>query len=181
MLCQQCGKNQATTFIKKNINGHITEQHLCQSCAAKQGLGSPLGWFQLGGVDFGLDNFWGSLFAEPTVRAVPAAAEQRCTFCGRTFSQLAQTGKAGCATCYATFYDRLLPSLQRIHGQTRHVGKQPGKPTVPVTLSGKSDVQSKIAALKKQLNQCIERQEYEQCARLRDEIRQLQQLEEKGE
>lgn len=176
MLCQQCGKNQATTFIKKNINGHITELHLCQACAAKQGL-SPFGWFQVGGLNFGLGDFWSSLFNEPAFRAMPAV-EERCPFCGRTFAQLAQTGKAGCATCYTTFYDRLLPSLQRIHGQTRHAGKRPGKPAARIKVTVKQDVASKIAELKRQLNECIERQEYEQCARLRDQIREL---EEKGE
>lgn len=29
MRCQHCNQNEATTFIKKNINGHKEEMHLC--------------------------------------------------------------------------------------------------------------------------------------------------------
>ena len=53
MLCQNCGKNQATTHVKKTINGETTELHLCAACAAKQGLGSM--W---NGFGFDLGDFW---------------------------------------------------------------------------------------------------------------------------
>ena len=61
MTCQGCGKKPATTFLKKTINGKTTELHLCADCAAKQGIGGMLGGFDLG-------DFWGSLFAEPSLR-----------------------------------------------------------------------------------------------------------------
>ena len=37
-----------------------------------------------------------------------------------------RSGHAGCPECYHTFYDRLLPVVQRIHGSVRHRGKKPG-------------------------------------------------------
>ena len=37
MLCQNCGKKPATTFLKKTINGETTEIHLCADCARKLG------------------------------------------------------------------------------------------------------------------------------------------------
>lgn len=33
MKCQNCGNYEATFHYKSNINGTITEQHLCQACA----------------------------------------------------------------------------------------------------------------------------------------------------
>ena len=116
MLCQNCGKNLATTHMKKTINGETTELHLCAACAAKQGLNTV--WNGLG-LDLG--NFWGSLFAEPAVREQADAV--RCECCGSTFADIARSGRAGCPCCYTTFYDRLLPSIQRIHGKAQHVGK----------------------------------------------------------
>ena len=116
MLCQNCGKNQATTHVKKTINGETSELHLCAACAAKQGLGGM--W---NGFGFDLGDFWGSLFAEPAAREL--ADSVRCEGCGKTFQEIAHTGKAGCPACYTTFYDRLLPSIQRIHGKAQHVGK----------------------------------------------------------
>ena len=37
MKCERCGKNEATFYFKSNINGKITEQHLCADCAGKLG------------------------------------------------------------------------------------------------------------------------------------------------
>lgn len=37
MKCERCGKNEATFYFKSNINGKITEQHLCAGCAGKLG------------------------------------------------------------------------------------------------------------------------------------------------
>ena len=38
MRCQHCNQNEATTFIKKNINGHKEEMHLCSECAKELGV-----------------------------------------------------------------------------------------------------------------------------------------------
>lgn len=33
MLCQACNEKPATFYYSTNINGHITKQHLCATCA----------------------------------------------------------------------------------------------------------------------------------------------------
>ena len=38
MRCQHCNQNEATTFIKRNINGHKEEMHLCSECARELGV-----------------------------------------------------------------------------------------------------------------------------------------------
>ncbi len=35
MKCQNCGKNEANFHYMSNINGNVTEQHLCSECAEK--------------------------------------------------------------------------------------------------------------------------------------------------
>jgi protein-arginine kinase activator protein McsA len=37
MLCEHCGKRQATFYCKSNINGRVTQVHLCPDCAAELG------------------------------------------------------------------------------------------------------------------------------------------------
>jgi protein arginine kinase activator len=37
MKCQNCGKNEANFFQRSNINGNISETHLCSECAEKLG------------------------------------------------------------------------------------------------------------------------------------------------
>lgn len=50
MKCDRCGKNDATFYYKSNINGRVTETHLCQDCARQMGYAEPMasrmgGWF----------------------------------------------------------------------------------------------------------------------------------------
>ncbi|WP_298022093.1 UvrB/UvrC motif-containing protein [uncultured Dysosmobacter sp.] len=37
MKCENCGKNEVTFVYQSNINGKITEKHLCSECAEKLG------------------------------------------------------------------------------------------------------------------------------------------------
>lgn len=184
MMCQNCGKNPATTHVKRTVNGKTAEWHLCAECAAKQGLEN-----MFGGLGFELGDFWGSLFAEPSTREM--ADTLRCPGCGRRFQDIAQSGKVGCAQCYTTFYDRLLPSIQRIHGKTKHSGKVPASvpdtkaaavPAVPAVGAVSSapeepavpSPEQELKKLRAQLETCIQQQQYEQCAVLRDRIRELE-------
>ena len=38
MLCQKCGKNEATTYYEYTINGQKTQIYLCPQCAHEAGL-----------------------------------------------------------------------------------------------------------------------------------------------
>lgn len=42
MKCQHCGKNDATFYYRSNINGRVTEQHLCADCARQIGLAQEM-------------------------------------------------------------------------------------------------------------------------------------------
>lgn len=161
MFCDKCGKHPATTHVKKTINGKTTEMNLCAECAAEQGLGSAFGNF-----GFDLGDFWGALFTEPEKRAVSDTL--RCPDCGRSFPEIAQIGKPGCPTCYVTFYDRLLPSIHRIHGKTQHTGK------IAVQAEDHVKVERELETLKAKLAECIANQQYEQCVELRDKIQTLE-------
>lgn len=37
MKCENCGKNEVTFVYQSNVNGHVTEKHLCADCAEKLG------------------------------------------------------------------------------------------------------------------------------------------------
>lgn len=36
MKCENCGKNEVTFVYQSNVNGQITEKHLCAECAERQ-------------------------------------------------------------------------------------------------------------------------------------------------
>lgn len=162
MLCQNCKKNTANTTITENINGKVSVRHLCADCAAKEGLNGLFG------------NMLGGLFSEFT----PAAAQSaQCSLCGTTFERFAADGKAGCPVCYTEFYEQLLPSLQKIHGKTCHIGKRPkglvggAKKEPAAEKQPELTPQGEAEQLQKQLDAAVSRQDYEQAAQLRDRIK----------
>ena len=161
MLCQNCGKYEATTHVKRIVNGESAEAHLCSDCAKALGYNDVFGGF---GNTFG--DLLGSFFGEPQVSAI-SSRTIRCEKCGNTFNDIVNSGKIGCADCYTTFYDKLLPSLQRIHGKTRHEGKNPTRIKAEVTNV------NPIEDLEEQLRIAIDEQNFEKAAQLRDKINEL--------
>lgn len=162
MLCQNCGKNEATTHLKRIINGETAETHLCSQCAEALGYDTMFSGFGLN-----LGDLFGGFFGDIPVRTLSNRVI-RCEKCGCSFDDIAKSGMVGCADCYKTFYDKLVPSLLRIHGKTEHQGKFPQGASEEVKNA------HKIAELKAELNKAIDEQNFEQAARLRDEIKNLE-------
>lgn len=174
MLCENCKKNNATTHIHTVINGVVTDKNLCGYCAAKLGYNNfshnPLA------------NMLASMFGEVGHSNLSA---KKCACCGSSFSDIAETGRVGCAECYNTFSDELLPYIKRLHGSTSHIGKKPSslRPKTLVSVEKKETAiqVSPIERLKEELRRCIEREEYEKAATLRDKIKSLSKEDAKNE
>ncbi len=165
MLCQNCEKNEATTHIKQIINGDMAESHLCPECAAHLGYTDMFSGFRLN-----LPGFFGGLL-EDMLPAVSAGSVKRCEKCGCSFDDIVRDGKVGCADCYRTFYDRLSPSIQRIHGKIKHSGKisrSVGEQEKAETTQEKAD------KLRAKMNIAAANQDFEEAAKLRDEIKALE-------
>ncbi len=168
MLCQSCKKNQATTHIKNIVNGELTEMHLCSECAAKQGYSNVFDHM------FDIGSFMSGFMGEPSFAL---ATEKHCPNCGITFSQITKSGRVGCAKCYDVFYDRLIPSIKRIHGNTFHTGKRLRKPQLKSgenhTINAEVSQKSELERLSSELQNAVKNQEFEKAAQLRDKINAL--------
>ena len=173
MICQSCGSNTATTYVKTIINGVLTEYALCPDCAKKLGYADLFG-------DWGLN--FGALLGGLSGKQEDAShGVTACEFCGATFEDIAKTGMVGCAHCYKTFYDRLIPSIQRIHGNAVHQGKKPGSGAI--VLRPKTDirpVESELEIKQKEMEKAIQEQNFEYAALLRDEIKMLKERDRLG-
>lgn len=160
MKCEKCGVNTATTHIKSIVNGVLREINLCPVCAAKEGYGDI--------SNISLAGMLASMFGE-NLQISGGREDKKCPVCSSTFSAIAKTGKVGCAECYKTFKDELLPYLKRVHGSTVHTGKVPNsaplivKPEVPT-----------IEELRLELNRLVSEEKYEQAAVIRDRIREME-------
>ena len=181
MKCEKCGKNEATTYYKETINGNTREMHLCSDCAREMHIGAD---FQnaFAGMENTMAGLWGhpfpSLFGSslgslwddgmaglPSASAA-AATERKCPNCGMTESELRRTGRAGCPQCYNTFSDILTPYIRQVHGTDTHLGAKPKTET--------QKEQDPVAEMKSKLEEAIKAENYEEAARLRDEIRRLE-------
>lgn len=156
MLCKNCGLRPATTHVKRVINGRVEEYHLCSECANKLNVSV------YDAID--LSELWGAFFGDRLPNSV-TTNQKKCNSCGSTFAEIARLGKLGCADCYSMFCDELLPSLRKMHGKTRHVGK------VPNNIDKQTQNSYKIAELKKKLEEAVESENYEDAAKFRDEIK----------
>ncbi|PZE19170.1 UvrB/UvrC motif-containing protein [Paenibacillus xerothermodurans] len=166
MLCQECGKRQATLHFTKILNGEKTEFHICETCAREKGEmipGTPNG-FSIHNLLSGILNF------EPPSQSSLSSKRQptRCEHCGLTYSQFSKVGRFGCSSCYKHFDDKLDPLFKRVHGNTVHTGK------VPKRSGGLIKRKREIETLKKELLLRIKQEEFEEAAQLRDEIRELE-------
>lgn len=166
MLCQECGKRPATLHFTKIVNGEKTEFHVCESCAREKGelIPGTTNGFSIHNLLSGLLDFDPS--AANTVGVKPQSL--RCEECGLTYSQFSKIGRFGCSACYKQFSDRLDPLFRRVHGNTVHVGK------VPKRSGGLIKVRREIENLKKEMHAEIEHEEFENAAKIRDRIRELE-------
>ena len=160
MLCEKCGKNNATTHIRSVVNGVVTEKNLCGYCAAKEGYNDL--------SHNSLSQMLASVFGD-VIASGNKSATLRCKCCNASFSDIAESGKVGCPECYKTFYDELLPYLKRVHGSTKHAGKIPNR--APLTV--KTDEET-VDGLRMKLNALIREENFEEAAIVRDKIKKLE-------
>ncbi|HOL17481.1 MAG TPA: UvrB/UvrC motif-containing protein [Bacillota bacterium] len=171
MICQECGQEQANVFITKIINGKKIELHLCERCAReKEELEFS---FQ---PQFTLHNLFGGLLHENIrgSRDQIRIAKTQCPSCALTFAQFSQIGRLGCSDCFAAFGDKLQPLLRRIHGSARHTGK------VPRRGQGAVLAKRELERLKEELHRAVQKEEFEEAARMRDQIRAMEKDLEQG-
>jgi protein arginine kinase activator len=163
MVCQICKKNPGTVRYIEVQDNQSTEVHLCQSCAEEKGIT----------LKFTAKKGWPVDMLAKLVDDVAGGDEGRvgpvqCEHCGMLYSTFKESGRLGCAECYSSFQGKLRPLLRRIHGNTRHVGKNPARDANSVALS------RQMRQLEDELQRAIEGEDFERAADLRDRIRDLE-------
>ena len=167
MLCDVCGKNSATVHLTEIIDEQMNELHLCEDCARHKSAAME--------QQFGLSDLLAGMadFEKPNKNEEAVTA--KCPSCGLTYADFKKIGRLGCGECYNTFRQYLAPLLKRIHGANQHVGKTPlkakAKPVGQILVSKKKiDLQE----LKARLQKAIEKEAFEEAARLRDQIKEIE-------
>jgi protein arginine kinase activator len=156
MKCQKCTK-AATLHITEVLGeDQFEELHLCEECAGKYMEPPQKGAGGKGGM------------ALEEGDEASALNQRTCPNCGIKFVEFRNSGRLGCPHDYQEFRDELVPLLESIHGETRHNGKTPRRQPQ------NKQTQSELIQLRKQLQQAVTKEAYEEAARLRDSIRRLE-------
>ena len=174
MLCDRCQKRDAKILYTEIINGVKKEQHLCEECAAdytsfqmeKPLMNSELTLGDL--LSTLLDNYTTADKKKPG-EIVPTLT---CDNCGTTYEEFIQKGRFGCAACYRSFNGQLGKTLKSIQGAELHTGKRP-KGFVTTTSDRVHKDIPETEKLSIRLQEAIEKEEFEEAARLRDLIKQM--------
>ena len=179
MLCDRCQKRDAKILYTEIINGVKKEQHLCEECATDYTsfqMEKPLmnGELTLGDLLSTLLDNYTTADKKQTGDIMPALT---CESCETTYEEFIQKGRFGCSKCYRSFNGQLGKTMKSIQGAEIHTGKRP-KGMVTFTSGRVAKDLSEADRLTLRLHEAIEREEFEEAARLRDLIKQMKKEEE---
>ncbi len=166
MTCNICGANEATIHLTEIINEQMVEIHLCESCAQEKGTEFKA-HFNVNDLLSGLTDLAKEITGDEKTLS-------KCPNCGLTYEEFGKTGRLGCSDCYEAFAKLLLPLIKRVQHSTQHVGKRPSRLASPIR------VNSDLRELQNRLTKLIQEEEFEEAARIRDQIKQLEEKLKKG-
>ena len=155
MLCDNCLKNPASVHMTTFVNGQVKTVHLCPQCASRKNKASSV-------VGPSFNDFMSSFYDKDESDALV------CDTCGTTLDEFSRTGKLGCAKCYKVFESSIIPVLNGVHMNVKHTGKHPGE-RVKVDVA-KESAKNKKDMLKRELKSAVSTENFEEAARIRDEI-----------
>ena len=147
MICQDCGKREVNFHYTSNINGCVTETHLCSECAAKSGynIGKLFDQSSIFDRFFPLINRRGSFLpaALPITgvnRVLPSVTNQR-------IGEVAQKSACDCGCPTSTAYTKA---------------------------DGVDDEMRKRRELYMEMNIAAENENFEKAAELRDKLKNME-------
>lgn len=157
--CDRCD-SPATVHQTDIKGGQKVERHFCEECA--RALHVPQPAKELAKL---LKSF------EPGVndpRRKRDDVARQCPDCGMTYAEFRKQGRFGCPRDYEIFGADVERLLKRIHGDTTYTGMTPDGDEVRDGV-----VIDEVTRIRARLDEAIHAENYEEAARLRDQIRRL--------
>lgn len=181
MLCERCRIREANIKYTEVINGVKKEHNLCAQCAKEMDFGPYSAIFDsefpLGKLLSGLLGIGQETQEEKSYKRIV------CPVCKTSYDDFVEKSCFGCQDCYSVFDPLIRDNIKKIQGSDCHVGKVPKFQEEGIRAhedkAGKSGqkqemtAEEKIAVLQARLKEALQREEYEEAAVCRDEIRRL--------
>ena len=150
-----CDKS-AKVHLTQIVNNKIHKLDLCEACAQQKGVTDPEG--------FSLSD----LLVSTGSSAKKDPIQLKCPSCGFTNEDFRKRGRLGCVDCYETFRSILMPLLEDMHEGISHKGK------VPEVALERQSSHLKIKSLQASLAKAVAEEAYEEAAKYRDQIREIE-------
>ena len=158
MKCENCNNQEATVHYTEIEGAEKREIHLCEECyrqkAAPVQQAADLGELL-------------KALLHGAIKEQGAAAKAMCPTCGISLAEFRGSGRFGCPNDYKVFQDAITPLLDKIQHGIRHVG------TVPSRAGLELEKENELIRLRRELERAVQREEYEEAAKIRDRIREL--------
>jgi protein arginine kinase activator len=176
MICGNCGKREATVHLTEIIKNIKTGYHLCETCAKNIKLNLKLRNYSdsLNEILTFLDND-------------KVETENKCCLnCGLTFAEFKKELKTGCPYCYHYHGDIIKSAIPNLTEAKTHIGRKPDnyinieKNIEPhhlyKMLTDEHETENNTEDLKEKLEIAVSEERYEDAAKLRDLVRELERV-----
>lgn len=164
--CEICKKKQAKLHITQIKDNQKFTLHVCHDCAHENGIAGPTI-----NTSFSIEGYLSGIVKpkqESGALQTEADVQRTCPNCGLSYGAFKESGRLGCSTCYEIFSEQLKPLLQKVQKDCRHIGK------VPYSDNTQMMLKRNITDLRTRLQEAVRQEHFEDAARLRDQIRQLE-------
>ena len=156
MKCENCGKNEVTFVYQSNINGQVTEKHLCSECAEKLGYTQKIAAHsQRMMQNFFGNSLFGNSFFDDFFSPVPTLMGRRNWMLEDPFDDFFSEMPALCAS----------PVEQE---------QQKADDLVNREEQSRFAYMRQMNALKMEMKKAVHQENFERAAELRDQIHQLE-------
>lgn len=162
MTCNLCGTREATIHLTEIVNEQMVEIHICENCAQEKGTEFK--------THFSVSDLINSISEGAKAAKTPEKRPVgKCPECGMSYEEFGKTGRLGCPFCYEAFSKYLIPLIKRVQNNAFHIGKRPAHAgQAPVVRKGD------LRLLQERLRKCVQGEAFEEAAKLRDEIKTLE-------
>lgn len=151
MKCENCGKNEVTFVYQSNINGQVTEKHLCSECAEKLGFTQQVAAHSRRMMQ----NFFGGGFLEDFFRPEPFLSARRGWMLEDPFED----------------FFAAMPALGTAPAQKTEEQKED---LVNQEEQSRFSYLRHMNSLRMEMKKAVHQENFERAAELRDQIRQLE-------
>lgn len=157
MKCERCSLRSATHVFVEITRDERKEMRVCESCAWTLAIALPKET---------------SVKILPHKKTTPGGKENLdlvCPRCGRHYVDVKKNLLVGCSECYAAFLENLRAFLKKLHDEeVRYRGQ------IYTHDPHRRKLLERRQALLKQLEEMVTQERFEEAARIRDTVQQIE-------